>query len=262
MFWQGYFPDPVLLSLGSVTIRWYGLILVVAIATAGLLARKYLVGKQILTRNQFDDLSFWLIVSGLIGARFGHVVFFEFSYYLQNPEDIIKVWQGGLSIQGALLFGILTALWWARKNHVSFWTITDAIVPTVALGQAIGRMGNFFNQELYGKPVSWGISIGRSQRIDGYEQYSYFHPTFLYELVLNFSLFLILYKILKKQKMPKGMLTLFYFVGYSLIRFFMEFIRIDQTLVVYGIRLPQLISAVVCLIAVVLIIYFYNKKRK
>jgi hypothetical protein len=122
-------------------------------------SRKYFLKKSIISANQFEDLIFYTVIFALIGARFGHVVFFNFDYYLHNPVNIIKVWHGGLSIQGALLFGILTVFWWAQKHHKDFWKLTDGIVLVVPLGQAIGRWGNYFNQELFGRPVSWGKEL-------------------------------------------------------------------------------------------------------
>lgn len=244
MFWQNYFPFPILWTFGPISVRFYGLILVLAILVASYTARKYLLKKGLITKDQFEDLAFWLIIFGLIGARFGHVVFFNFDYYWHHPQDIVKVWHGGLSIQGALLFGITTAILWAKKFKVNFWNLTDSIVPAVALGQAIGRWGNFFNQELYGRPVSWGIAISRSNRVSGYENYNYFQPTFFYEFILNLGLFFVLRYLLLKKNIPTGLVTVFYFIGYFIIRFFMEFIRIDQTQMILGMRLPQLISLV------------------
>ncbi|MBU1202897.1 prolipoprotein diacylglyceryl transferase [Patescibacteria group bacterium] len=260
-FWQNYFPYPILVSFGPISIRFYGLILVIAIISASYVARKYLLKKSLINKEQFEDLAFWLIIFGLFGARFGHVVFFNFSYYLQNPQDIIKVWHGGLSIQGALLFGLMTAVFWARKNKISFWQLTDAVVPAVALGQSFGRWGNFFNQELYGQPVSWGIAIARVNRVIGYEYFNYFHPAFLYEFILNLCLFFVLRYFLWKKRFKKGTVTLLYFAGYFVIRFFMEFVRIDETPVVFGMRLPQMISLWGFIFVLFFVYYIHIDKR-
>jgi len=259
MFWQQYLPEAVLVSIGPLTIHWYGLILVLAIIISAWQARQYFLRKSIIKVTQFEDLIFYLIIISLIGARFGHVVFFNFSYYLQNPIDVFKVWHGGLSIQGALLFGFLTVVFWARHHKINFWKLTDGLVLAVPLGQAIGRWGNYFNQELFGRPTAgwWGIPIEVTNRVEGYKDFIYFHPTFFYEFILNLVLFIILYLFSNRLKLKTGILTLFYFIGYGLIRFFMEFVRIDDTLLINIWRLPQIISLVLILVALGMIYYLY-----
>lgn len=254
MFWQSYFPQSIVLTLGPLSVRWYGLLLVLAILVAAWYVRQYTIRKSVVAKNKLEDLLFYTIIFGLLGARFGHVVFFNFSYYWQHPVDIIKVWQGGLSVQGALLFGLLTVVIWAKKHQVNFWRLSDVMVPAIALGQSIGRWGNYFNQELYGRPTSgwWGIPIEPINRVVVYQKYYFFHPTFFYESVLNLILFFVLHRLLTRAKLKAGTLTGIYFIGYSLIRFFMEFIRIDESLVVAGLRLPQLISLVVILLVVII----------
>jgi len=263
MFWHNYLPNPIFFSVGPLTIHWYGLILVLAILIGTWQAKKYFIKKNILTTEQFEDLTFYIIIFGLLGARFGHVVFFNFNYYLQNPLDIFKIWHGGLSIQGALLFGFLTVIIWSRRHKINFWKLTDGIVLVVPLGQAIGRWGNYFNQELFGRPTSgwWGIPIAPINRVVPYQEFIYFHPAFFYESVLNIVLFIVLYRISLKNNIKRGTLTLAYFAGYGLIRFLMEFVRIDDTLVFWNLRLPQVISLVVLLVSV-FYIYKLNKNYK
>lgn len=263
MFWQQYLPEAIIFSIGPLMIHYYGLILVLAIIIAVWQSKKYFLKKNILNLNQFEDLIFYLIIFGFIGARFGHVVFFEFTYYLQNPIDIFKVWHGGLSIQGALLFGFLTVIFWARRYKISFWKLTDGIVLVLPLGQSIGRWGNYFNQELFGKPTDswWGIPIEITNRVEGYKDFVYFHPTFFYESILNFCLFIILYIISNKFKLKVGILTLIYFIAYGIIRFFMELVRIDDTFIAFGMRLPQIISLGLILLSLFAIYYIYKIKR-
>lgn len=261
MFWHNYLPEPIFFSFGPLTIHWYGLILVLAILLSAWQAKKYFIKKSILIPQQFEDLVFYVIIFGLLGARFGHVVFFNLTYYLFNPLDVFKVWQGGLSIQGALLFGFLTVVYLARRYKINFWKLTDGIVLSLPLGQAIGRFGNYFNQELFGRPTNawWGIPISPINRVAGYEEFIYFHPTFFYEAVLNIILFFILYHLAFKNTLKRGMLTLWYFVAYGLIRLFMEFVRIDDTLVFWQLRLPQVISFVLIIVSL-FYIYKFNKK--
>jgi phosphatidylglycerol---prolipoprotein diacylglyceryl transferase len=259
MFWQSYLPDAIFFSVGPIHVHWYGLILILAILAAAWQSRKYFLKRDIINLSQFEDLVFYIIIFGLIGARFGHVVFFEFSYYLQNPIDIFKVWQGGLSIQGALLFGFLTVVIWARQHKIDFWRLVDGLILAVPLGQVIGRWGNYFNQELFGKPVSWGIPIAPSNRVEGYQEFVYFQPAFFYESLLNLILFIVLYKLAFKKSLKKGLLTLIYLASYGLIRFFMEFVRIDDTLLINAWRLPQMISLALILSALGAIYYLYLK---
>ena len=255
MWWQVWIPNPILFNFASLSIRWYGLILVIAIVLASLYAGHFLIKKKVLSSRQVDDLFFYVIIFGLLGARFGHVVFFELGSYLQYPIDIFKIWHGGISIQGALLGGIVTIILWARHNKINFWKLVDVMVPAVALGQFIGRWGNYFNQELFGKPTDswWGIPIAAINRVEAYQYFTHFQPAFFFESILNLVLFIILHFAFKISKLKAGIITLSYFIGYSIIRFFMEFIRIDETFILWGFRLPQLISLVVIIVAIALI---------
>ena len=255
MWWQTWIPDPILFSFGPLPIRWYGLILVIAIVLASFYAGHSLIKKKVLLSKQVDDLFFYIIIFGLLGARLGHVFFFEWAYYMANPVDIFKIWHGGISIQGALLGGLITIIIWSRYNKINFWKLFDRLVPAVALGQFIGRWGNYFNQELYGTPTDkwWGIPIAEINRIEGYQYFSHFQPAFFFESILNLILFIILHFALKISKLKAGIITLSYFIGYSIIRFFMEFVRIDETFILWGFRLPQLISLVIIIAAIALI---------
>ena len=262
MFWQEYLPQPILFSFGPLIIHWYGLILVLAILVSAGLARRYFLKKGIISSSQFEDLVFYVIIFGLLGARFGHVVFFNLAYYLQNPLDVFKVWQGGLAIQGALLFGFLTLLIWSYKKKINFWKLADGLALAVPLGQAIGRWGNYFNQELFGRPTSgwWGVPIAPFNRVAGYGAFSHFHPIFFYESFLSFILFIILYRLAFKSSLKLGQITLFYFLGYGLIRFFVEFFRIDDTFMLGGVRIAQIIAWL--LILAVYYVYKFHKNYK
>ena len=134
------------------------------------------------------------------------------------------------------------------------------MVPAVALGQVIGRWGNYFNQELFGKPTTgwWGIPIEASNKVHGFTKYSHFQPTFFYESILNLILFFTLHRLLRK-KLKTGTVVLAYFAGYAVIRILMEFVRIDDTLVVWGVRLPQLISMGIILVVLASVYILYAK---
>ncbi|MBT7552968.1 prolipoprotein diacylglyceryl transferase [bacterium] len=258
MFWQTYLPQSILFSWSFISIHWYGLITVLSILIAGWYALRIAKNKPSIAHAKLDSLFFYLLIFGFVGARLYHVIFFNWNYFSQNLFDIVKIWQGGLAIQGAIVAGILTVFFWSKKNGFKFWKISDWLAPALILGQAIGRWGNYFNQELFGQPTSAaiGIQISESNRVWGYENFSHFHPTFFYESILSLVLFYILYN-LTRAKLKAGAITLLYLGGYSLIRFGLEFVRIDPTPMFLGLRLPQVISllAILAIIALFKVIY-------
>jgi len=222
------------------------------------------------------DLAFWLILGGVLGARLYEVFIINWGYYIENLDAIFKIWQGGLAIHGGIIGGGL-ALWvWAKRNKINFWKLADILVIILPLGQAIGRWGNYFNGELFGLPTSgwWGIPIDIALRPLEYINFEYFHPAFLYESFLNLCLFGILLwvysvktsndsviaresrqgdrsNLVQKGKYYKtGTLVIIYLIGYGLIRFFMEYVRIDPTPeVLFGLKLPQFFSILMVLVA-------------
>ena len=238
-------PNPVLLKIGQFNIYWYGLIIVLAISIA-MAAVNFLARKNNYNKEKLESLYFYLIIFGLIGARLYEVFFFNWVYYQNHLGNIFKIWNGGLAIQGTILFGIVTIYIFCKKNKLLFWKYTDLLVIGLALGQSIGRWGNFFNQELYGhvSGLPWAIYIEKTA--------NFHHPVFLYESILNLILFFILINLFKR-KYFKGLVTWCYLGGYSLIRFGMEFLRVDPAPIILGIRLPQLVSLVVIMISFVLI---------
>ena len=147
-----YLPKPLLLSFGPFSVYWYGFLIVLGILL-GFWVITSLGKKYNLKSDDLLELGLYLIVFGLIGGRIYHI-FLELGYYISNPLDVFKVWQGGLAIHGVLIAGVITLFIWAKKKKVSFWLLADLFVPALILGQAIGRWGNYFNQELFGKPTS------------------------------------------------------------------------------------------------------------
>lgn len=265
-FLHTFHPDPILISLGPVNIYWYSVLIIVSLILGFLVVFKLGDHYQI-KKEQIIDLGFYLIIFGIIGARLYHVLL-EINYYWQNPLDIFKVWQGGLAIHGAIIAGIIVLITYAKKKQQSFWFWADLIAPALILGQAIGRWGNYFNQELFGKPtdLSWGIPIDFANRVEPYLTESYFHPTFLYESILNFLIFslLIFLHYLNPLEASRrdglsvdrkhGVIFLIYLISYSLVRFLMEFLRTDLTFILWGLRLPQLVSLLIIIFSVFLIV--------
>lgn len=259
-------PEPILLSLGPIDLRWYGLLISLSIIAALMLS--FWLGKKYyqLKHDDILDLAFWLIVGGIIGARI-YDVFLQFPYYLKYPLEIFKVWQGGLAIHGGIIAGLIIIYYFGKKHNLSFLKIGSLVVPGLALGQAIGRFGNYFNQELFGLPtnLSWGIPIEPWQRPLEYLNYTYFHPTFLYESLacLIIALILILRHVyFGKRQLINNVFFAWsigiYMILYSLVRFLLEFIRLDPTPFFLGLRWPQIISLIFIVSAILLII---NKKK-
>lgn len=251
-------PQPILFTLGPLTVRWYGLLIAMALLICILLAVR-LAKKRGLEEGKIYDLALWAAIGGIVGARLYDVFFIAWDYYQYNLLDIFKIWQGGLAIHGAVIGGLTVLLVAARIKKISFWPLLDLFV-VLPLGQAIGRWGNYFNQELFGRPTDlpWGIPIDAANRPSQYLDQQYFQPTFLYESLLNLVLFGILLFAFKKKSSP-GVIFCLYLVGYGLIRIFTEFIRIDETTLLFGIRLPQLVSGIVIVAALILLIYFLKK---
>ena len=199
-----------------------------------------------------------MVLFGIIGARI-YEIFLEFPYYYANPSQIIKIWEGGLAIHGAIIAGAITSFVFAKKNHLDFWQLLAIITPGLALGQAIGRYGNWFNQELFGLPTNlpWGIPIAIENRPLEFISQEFFHPTFLYEslglLFISIFLFILLYR--QKNILPERVAIragAYYLAAYSVLRFCLEFIKVDITPIFLGLRWPQFISLVIILIALLI----------
>lgn len=241
-FLHAYSPSSVLLTLGSITIHWYGLAYVIAII-AGILLTRFLARKKNLDASWLIDLTTILFVAGLVGARLWYVLLIEPQYFWTHPFDALKIWQGGLAIHGGIAGALPALWWWIRRHNLSFLDLTDLLAPALALGQAIGRWGNYFNQELFGRPTAlpWGIPINPEHRIAPFTDAQYFHPTFLYESLGDLAIAGICVLTLRRYG-RSGRVTFLYLLLYSILRFSLEFIRIDPTPTLAGLRLPQLVS--------------------
>ncbi|MBI4281266.1 prolipoprotein diacylglyceryl transferase [Candidatus Uhrbacteria bacterium] len=254
-----FHPSRILATVGGFTIYWYGLAYVVAIV-AGLLLTRWLARKKNLDASWLVDLTTILFIAGIIGARLWYVLAIEPSYFLAHPLEAFMIWHGGLAIHGGIA-GALVALWfWIRRHHLSFFDLTDLLVPALALGQAIGRWGNYFNQELFGRPTNlpWGIPIDPPNRIAPFTNAQYFHPTFLYESVGDLVIAIILIVSLRRFGAP-GRTTFLYLALYALLRFGTEFIRIDPTPTFGGLRLPQWVS--LAMIGGALLFFMYKRRH-
>ncbi len=275
-FLHTFHPNPILFTLGPVAIHWYGLLVVLGIV-AGIAVATWLAKKYGIKSDQVIDLAFWLVIFGLLGGRL-YAVFLFADYYFSHPLEIFAVWRGGLAIHGAIIAGAITLWVYAKKKQQSFWQWADIVVVALALGQAIGRWGNYFNQELFGKPTSlpWGIPIDIANRPQEFLQSEFFHPTFLYESLLNLVVFGILLTLhlrrIKKDCHPDpaaagegspglqyGIIALIYLILYSAVRIGLEFLRIDETPAALGVRWPIVVSGMIILAAIWLMIQMRKK---
>ena len=246
--WQFASPGPILVKLGPLTIRWYGLLIASAVLI-GVSLSQYLAKRRNVNPDLLGDLVIWLVIGAIPAARLYYVLF-EWPEYAQNPGKIIAIWEGGIAIHGAILGGLLAALIFARINKTSFWQLTDLVAPSLILGQAIGRWGNFFNSEAFGRPTDlpWKLFIPLERRPPGYESFEYFHPTFLYESLWDLMVFGILitlfFRSLRgKPSLKTGTLFLVYLIAYSLGRFWVESLRTDS-LMLGPLRMAQMVSLI------------------
>jgi phosphatidylglycerol---prolipoprotein diacylglyceryl transferase len=269
-FLHTFSPQAIIVNFGLLSLRWYGLFIVLGISAALLtilwLGKKYYQ----LKKDTIFDLTFWLVITGLIGARI-YDVFLQFPYYLDHPLQIIQIWKGGLAIHGSIIAGLIVIYFFSKKIKINFFKITALIAPGLALGQAIGRWGNYFNQELFGLPtkLSWGIPIEITNRPLSYINEIYFHPTFLYESLGCFIIFLIsiyLYSKAHKNKRPNPRfyvwLTAAYMILYSVLRFLLEFIRLDPSPEFLNLRWPQITSLIIILFSILILIFYSNDKKE
>lgn len=234
------------MTLGPVQIRWYGVIITSAVVIGYAIARR-----RAINAGEDPEHLTNILVYGLLGALIGaraYYVLFNLSDYLKDPAEMFAVWHGGLAIHGAFIAALGTTYLYTRFNGLDFWCWTDLMIPSMILGQAIGRWGNFINQEAFGTPTDlpWGIYIDPAKRPIEYISQSYFHPTFLYESIWDlagFALLLYISRLQKKdgRKWPKGSLLMIYGVYYSFGRFLIEGLRTDS-LMLGHIRVAQLVS--------------------
>ena len=245
--------DPIAFSLGPISIRWYGILISSAVALGTFLAvnegkRRGIDPEHIL------NLIILVVPLGFLGARLYYVIF-KWDYFGKNPSEIFAVWHGGLAIHGALIFGTAAAYFYIRRNRLDFWRLTDVLAPSIVLGQALGRWGNFFNQEAHGGPVGYEFIsrfpefIQRGMFIEG----QFYHPTFLYESLWNMGVFVVLLLFRRRGIAKKGDIFLGYIVLYSLGRLVIESLRMDSLM--FGpFRAAQIVSVLAMGLASLLIV--------
>ena len=243
--------------IGSFEVRYYGIILML-----GAVAGAFLATREAKRRGREQeivwDLMIYLLIGGIIGARLWHILTpppssgITTAWYFTHPLDALNIRKGGLGIPGAVIAGVIVMFFYARRHGLNFAEWLDIGAPGLALGQAIGRWGNFFNQELYGAPTNlpWRIFIDPDHRLEGFRNVDYYHPLFLYEAIWNLGNMFLLLWISRRfaDRLKHGDIFLSYLIVYPVGRFLLDFLRLDASMV-GGININQTVMAVVAVFA-------------
>lgn len=258
--------DRVAIDLGFIQIYWYSLTMLFGVLFGALVAFLE-VRRQKMNLIDFENMAFYAILSGFLGARIYYVLF-NLDYYLKYPGEIIAVWNGGLAIHGAIIGSCIAILLYCKKKKMPFLKILDICVPGLLLGQIIGRWGNFFNGEAHGGVVTRAFLeklhlpnfIIDGMNINGV----YYHPTFLYESMLNLVCFIVLIILRRNKKIKTGMFVGIYMIWYGVVRFFVEGLRTDS-LMLGSLRMAQVISIFMVVLGIGILIWsrrheLYNKE--
>ena len=270
--------DPVALALGPLKVHWYGLMYLVGMLGGWALARwRIKHSHSNWTAQQVDDLLFYCAVGVVLGGRLGYILFYGFNDWLADPMRILRVWEGGMSFHGGFL-GVLAAMWlYKRKYHKGFFDLTDFIAPYITIGLFTGRMGNFINGELWGKPTDlpWAMQLRCNEFISlcrdklglpsGTEWTPPLHPNQLYEaLGEGLLLFIVLWWFSAKPK-PRMAVSALFLIGYGLFRFLIEFVRMPDVQLGYlaggWFTMGQLLSLPMIIVGIILMIFAYQKHQ-
>jgi prolipoprotein diacylglyceryl transferase len=246
-------PSQGVWHLGPLPLRAYAICILLGIFAGYWLGRKRWVARGG-SPEVLADIIMWAVPFGLVGARIYHVITDAELYFGagKHPIDALKIWHGGLGIWGAVAFGALGAWIACRRHKVPFLAVADAMAPGIALAQVIGRFGNYFNQELFGKPTDlpWGLEIAPGHRPPGYIDFATFHPTFLYEAIWNLGVIALVILVDRRYKLGHGRAFALYVAGYTLGRAWIENLRIDTVNEFAGLRLNVWVSMVLFVLAV------------
>jgi phosphatidylglycerol---prolipoprotein diacylglyceryl transferase len=261
------------IQIGQITIYYYGIVVMLGALAAAWLASHEARRKGASSEIVWDALV-WVLIGGIIGARIWHILTppesmvelgYTTGYYLTHPLDALNIRAGGLGIPGGVIGGLLALFIFARRRKLDFAFWLDIAAPALALGQAIGRWGNYFNQELYGLPTDlpWAISIDPQNRLPGFEDQATYHPLFLYESLWSIGtvIFLLWLDRRYQDRLIKGDLFLIYLIAYPLARFLLEFLRLDPARVGI-ININQTLSLVVALASTAFLFWRHRKQAQ
>lgn len=223
-------PDFNAIAVGPVTVRLYALCLTIGGAAAVYVGYRKYLSRGDRRAHLIKRGALLIAAAGVLGARFAFVST-NWSDFASRPWAIFFLWEGGLAIFGGIVLGAVVAAWYVRRHRGRYADAADAAALALPIGQAIGRWGNYFNQELYGRPLDrrWAVAIDPGHRVPGYEGYDTFHPTFLYESLWNVGLLALLVWLDRNGRVPRGALFGVYLIGYGIGRFLTELLRIDTT---------------------------------
>ena len=257
-------PSSGSIHIGPLRLNAYGLMIalgvIVAVRIAGRRAER--IGQG--TTEDISAIAMWAVPAGVLGGRLYHVLT-DYEKFQGRWFDAIKIWQGGLGIWGGVTAGVAVGWWCARRRGLDAWWIISCAAPAIAIAQAIGRWGNWFNQELFGRPTTlpWALKVSSSvAEKAGYAASTTFHPTFLYESVGCVVLAWLLIRIERRLSPARGRLFAWYVVGYTVLRFGVEGLRIDSAHHVGGLRLNQWVAVGVCAVAVLFLVNDRLRSRK
>ncbi|MBU1132340.1 prolipoprotein diacylglyceryl transferase [Patescibacteria group bacterium] len=262
-FLHTFHPNSIFLKIGPLEIHWYSL-LMIAGGALGLFIAVRLARFYKYEKNFFYDLVLYWVIGAILGARIYYVIY-AWELYRENWIDIFKIWQGGLAVHGIMIGGFIATIIYCKKKRVDFWLTADLSATGLVSAQAIGRIGNYFNQEIFGRPTesSWGIPIDIVNRPFEFMQFEYFHPVFLYEVLGNILIASILLLVHRRRRKTgnwiSGNIFFIYLILYSIQRFFLEFVRIDYSPHLCGLRWAQIFSILIA--AVVAVVFVYRRKR-
>lgn len=234
-------PSSGTLELGPLNLNAYGLMIALGVLAAVWITGRRLERAGIGTRDDIGSVAMWAVPAGVIGARLYHVIT-SWDRFADQPGDIVKIWEGGLGIPGGIALGVVVGLWAARRRGLPTAGTLTAVAPALPVAQAIGRWGNWFNQELFGRPTDlpWALEVSATKAASaGYPPGTTFHPTFLYESLWNLALAGALIAIERRFSLRPGRLFALYVLGYGVGRFWVESLRIDAASELAGLRLNQ-----------------------
>ena len=248
-----YIPSPPhgIVHIGPVPLHAYGLMLALGVLAAAKIAEMRWVRRGN-AQKDFAAIVVPVVVAGVVGARIYHL-FTGYKWSENGIVGTVEIWRGGLSIWGAVIGGLIAVAVLARLRHLDVLVLMDCIAPGLVLAQAIGRWGNYFNQELFGRPTKlpWALEIDPAHRPPGYLQYSTFHPTFLYESLWCLLVFGTLLWVEKRYRLRRGQVFALYIALYTFGRTFFEWLRVDEATRIFGVRFNLLLSAVLCVFGAV-----------
>lgn len=257
-------PSSNALELGPLKLNAYGLMIALGVILGVRIAGKALERRGAGTTDDFSAVAMWAVPAGVIGARAYHVIT-DWDRFSGNLGDAFKVWQGGLGIWGGIALGVPVGMWAARRRGLDVAIILTVAAPAIAAAQAVGRWGNWFNQELFGKPTDlpWALRVGESKTVAaGFAPGTTFHPTFLYESIWCALLCVVLLLVNRRGSLKPGRVFWLYAAGYTAMRFFVEGLRIDRAHEAGGLRLNQWVSIVVFAVSVVIFVAQVRADRR